>query len=393
MKASIRFSGMILITTALILAACQAAPTPAPTAVPTNTAVPTATPAPTTTPAHPAVKPEAVRLDFSQKTMIAGPGSIAPGDSLQVVFTAEAGRKIKIDTKIDSGSGAALSLWGADGTILVPETGGITGWEGVLPKAQDYYLSLHNTSQAVIMYSQTITMPPVTPPAATRVQFQPNTTGWYTPGQVLPNQPLRFVLGAMGGQNLLVNMTTVPEDGAFLNIWGADGTIYTGMSPTQDFSMTLPAQQDYYVEIIPVLNQPVNYNLSINIPADTAAVQQPAAQQSGGLTALGARIAKDQVIRFDTSPVNVTMNGAVISGERDRYTLGLMAGETLDVIITSLEANAVFTILGPDGNPLPGTEEGKDINNWAVPISTEGTYSILVGSTRGNATYTLVVKS
>jgi len=91
--------------------------------------------------------------------------------------------------------------------------------------------------------------------------------------------------------------------------------------------------------------------------------------------------------------MDVTLNGAVISGDRDRYTMGLLAGETLDVIITSLEGNAVFTILGPDGNPLPGTEEGKDTNNWAVPITVEGTYSILVGPTRGNATYTLVVKS
>jgi hypothetical protein len=345
-----------------------------------------------------------VRLDFSQKTMIAGPGDIQPGDSLQVVFTAEAGRKIKIETKIDSGSGAALSLWGADGSILVPETGGITGWEGVLPKAQDYYLSLHNTSQAEIMYSQTITMPPVTPPPATRVQFQPNTTGWYTPGQLLPNQTQRFVLTAMGGQNLLVNMNTVPENSAFLNIWGADGTNYTGMSPTQDFSLVLPSQQDYYIELIPLANMTVNYNLSINIPADTKPVQQPAAQaqpqtpaeaaqQAGGQTVLGARIAKNQPIRFDTGPVDVTLNGAVISGERDSYTLGMMAGETLDVVISSMEGNAVFTILGPDGNPLPGTEEGKDVNNWSVPITIEGTYSILVGPTRGNATYTLVVKS
>lgn len=399
MKTSPRFTGTILILAALVLTSCQAAPTPTPTAVPTNTPVPSATPAPTATPAHPAVKPDAPRLDFSKKTMYAGPGDVQPGDSMQVVFTGEAGRKIKIQTTIDSGTGAALSLWGADGTMLVPEITGITGWEGVLPKAQDYYVSLHNTSQAPFTYSQTITMPPVTPPAATRIQFQPNTTGWYTPGEVLPNQPLRFVLGAMGGQTLNAAITTVPQNGAYLNVWAADGTILTGMSPTQEVSIKLPAQQDYYVEIIPVLNQTVSYQLSVNIPAENGPAQaQPqtpaqAAQQTGGATVLGARIAKDQPIRFDTSPVNVTLDGAVISGERDRYTLGLMTGENLDVIVTSVEGNAVFTIIGPDGNPLPGTEEGKDINNWAVPITTEGTYSIVVGSTRGNATYTLVVKS
>lgn len=391
MKPSPRITGTILVMTAFVLSACLAAPFAAPTPVPTNTAVPSPTPAPTATPAHPAIRPDAVRLDFSTKTMIAGPGSINPGDSLQVVFTAEAGRKIKVETTVDSGSGAALSLWGADGTVLLPETPGITGWEGVLPKVQDYYLSLHNTSQTEIMYSQTITMPPVTPPTATRIQFQPNTTGWYTPGEVLPNQPLRFVLRAMGGQTLNAAITTNPANGAFLNVWAADGTVFTGMSPVKEISVKLPSQQDYYLEIIPVFNQTVTYQLSVNIPAENGPDQ--AAQQTGGVTALGARIAKDQPIRFDTSQVNVTLNGAVISGERDRYTLGLLAGETLDVVISSMEGNAVFTILDPDGNPLPGTEEGKDINNWSVRIIREGTYSILVGPTRGNATYTLVVKS
>ena len=393
MKTSPRITGTILIMAASILSACQAAPAPTPTAAPTNTVVPSATPAPTAVPAHPAAKPDAPRLDFSKTTMIAGPGDVQPGDSMQVVFTAEAGRKIKIATTIDSGTGAALSLWGADGTVLLPETTGITGWEGVLPKVQDYYLSLHNTSAAPLTYSQTITMPPVTPPAATRIQFQPNTTGWYTPGDILPNQPQRFVLGAMGGQILNVALTTVPQNGAFLNVWAADGTVFTGMSPVQELTVQLPAQQDYYIEIISAANQSVNYQLSVNIPANTPPVQQPAAQAPAGATVLGARIAVDQTIRFDASPVDVTLNGAVISGERDRYSLQLMAGENLDVIVTSFEGNAVFSIIGPDGNPLPGTEEGKDINNWAVPIAVEGTYSIVVGSTRGNATYTLVVKS
>jgi hypothetical protein len=52
--------------------------------------------------------------------------------------------------------------------------------------------------------------------------------------------------------------------------------------------------------------------------------------------------------------------------------------KTLDVIITSMEGNAVFTILGPDDNRFPGTEEGKDINIWTVPIIVEGIYTIVV---------------
>ena len=82
----------------------------------------------------------------------------------------------------------------------------------------------------------------------------------------------------------------------------------------------------------------------------------------------------------------------MISGERDRYTLDLQPGETLDVQVTALESNAVFTILGPDRAPIPGTQEGQDITQWSAPISVGGVYAILVGPTRGSAMYTLKVQ-
>jgi hypothetical protein len=125
----------------------------------------------------------------------------------------------------------------------------------------------------------------------------------------------------------------------------------------------------------------MNYQLNVEIPVVPSA---PAAVDS-------PKIAIDQSIRFATGPLDVELNGAVIGGEHDRYSLTMLAGEMLDVQIASLEGNAVFSILGPDQVPLPGTEEGRDTIQWAVPISVDGEYSILVGPTRGNATYTLKV--
>jgi hypothetical protein len=363
-------------------------PTAAPTSVP-----PTATVVPTAVPLHPAVKTDAPRIDFSNKTMSSGPGDIEPGASQQVVFNAAAGQKLKIEMSIESGSGTSFSLWGADNTVVVPETSDLTIWAGALPTAQDYYLNFRNTSQQTINYQLTLTMTPMVLPEATRIQFQPNTTGWYTPGEVQPNQKLIFVLGALQGQLMTVNLTTNPVDAeTFVYIWSADGTVYTLMAPTKDFSGQLPASQDYYIEVRSYAKQPVAYTLSVNIPANGAAASAPASPAvAAPQTAFGAKIAVDKPIRFAVGPLAVELNGAVINGERDRYTLSAMAGENLDVIITSLEGNAVFTIIGPDNNPLPGTEEGKDTNNWSVPIPADGSYSIIVGSTRGNATYTLKV--
>jgi hypothetical protein len=70
----------------------------------------------------------------------------------------------------------------------------------------------------------------------------------------------------------------------------------------------------------------------------------------------------------------------------------MLAGETLSVVISSLEANASFSILGPDQTPVPGTEEYKDTIQWSIPIPADGRYAILVAPTRGNATYTLKVQ-
>lgn len=393
-----RIAGIVLLI-ASFLSACQPTPPPpTPTPVP-PTEVPTAVPSPT--PNHPAVKPDAVRLDFRGRTMLAGPGDIQPGQSQQVVLNAAAGQKIVFKMNVESGSGQALSIWGADGSVLLPETPGITAWEGVFPTGQDYYLNTRNTGQQIIMYQSEIRLPPLVLPQATRIQFQPNTTGWYTPGEIPARGQQIYVLSAMAGQQMAVDLITSIPDSAFLNIWSPDGVNYSGMSPSQHLAFKLPAAQDYYIEFTSYVDQPVTYQLSVNIPVDggaplaiaptAAPVEVPGSDPNVPQTIFGARIVKNQIIRYDAGPMTLDINGAVISGERDVYRLNGIAGETLDVIITSMEGNAVFTILGPDNNPLPGTEEGKDINNWAVPISVEGTYSIVVGSTRGNATYTLKV--
>jgi hypothetical protein len=61
------------------------------------------------------------------------------------------------------------------------------------------------------------------------------------------------------------------------------------------------------------------------------------------------------------------------------------------VHISSLEKNAVFVILGPDGTALEGAEEGADATDWTGTLPSSGDFSIWVGPTRGNATYTLEV--
>ena len=106
-------------------------------------------------------------------------------------------------------------------------------------------------------------------PDALRIQFQPNATDWYTPGELAPNAMIRFVLGAQQGQQMIVNLTTEPDSSvipyASLYITAADGTVYTP-NPTTSWTGVLPASQDYYIEVRSMSQQSITYTLVVTIP-------------------------------------------------------------------------------------------------------------------------------
>ena len=113
---------------------------------------------------------------------------------------------------------------------------------------------------------------------------------------------------------------------------------------------------------------------------------------SAGLTVLVvAQTGKSQRVHFARGRTTAVLKGAVVRGTQDRYILGARAGQTMIVHISSREKNAVFAILGPDGTALQGAEEGTDATDWSGTLPMSGDFSIWVGPTRGNATYTLEV--
>jgi hypothetical protein len=96
-------------------------------------------------------------------------------------------------------------------------------------------------------------------------------------------------------------------------------------------------------------------------------------------------------IKFAKGKSSATVSGAVIRGDRDTYILGARGGQTMTVRITSLENNAVFQIEGPSGEDLERAGETDDATNVRAVLPENGDYRIIVGGTRGNATYKLTV--
>ena len=97
-------------------------------------------------------------------------------------------------------------------------------------------------------------------------------------------------------------------------------------------------------------------------------------------------------VRFAKGTSSTTFRGAVVRGDRDRYYIGAKAGQTMSVKITSLEKNAVFQIyFHGEEESLPGAGGDDDATTWSGQLPIDNEYVIVVGGTRGNATYALTI--
>ena len=109
------------------------------------------------------------------------------------------------------------------------------------------------------------------------------------------------------------------------------------------------------------------------------------------LTSLAAEGVKKK-LQFARGSSSATVNGTVIRGERDRYYLGAKKGQTMSVKITSAEDNAVFQVYLPgEEEALSGAGDGDDATDWSGELPRDAEYVIVVGGTRGNASYTMKV--
>lgn len=111
-------------------------------------------------------------------------------------------------------------------------------------------------------------------------------------------------------------------------------------------------------------------------------------------------------IFFPTGSMRGTVGGHVLRGERNLYSLRAAKGQVMTVTVTAPDDNAVFQIYEPDtaigrdadgllefkGKSLHGADDGDDATRWSGMLPRTGTYIIVVGSSRGNARYSMDVK-
>ena len=126
----------------------------------------------------------------------------------------------------------------------------------------------------------------------------------------------------------------------------------------------------------------MKFRILFSVIATIAILSFAAATSADGVT---------KRVKFAKGKHSATISGSVIRGDLDTYLLGAAAGQTMTVSITSLEKNAAFNIEKPGGGYLEGAGEMDDAMSFKGELPSGGDYKIVVGGTRGNATYKLTV--
>jgi len=102
--------------------------------------------------------------------------------------------------------------------------------------------------------------------SGTRIEFSAGAISQIMPGSLETLAVERFVLQASEGQMLSVTLATEPTDGGALSVWGEDGEVYlSGKEDLTEWSMTLPKDQDYYVDIKNNSDGDMDYQLTFEI--------------------------------------------------------------------------------------------------------------------------------
>jgi hypothetical protein len=225
---------------------------------------------PTATPTSAPVAPE--RINFPPgATSAVRSGALPASQIKQYVFQARAGQPTHILLSSPGGQ-ANFAIQGVtDGVIYKALSDPAREFSFVLPRTQDYLISINGP--AFINYSLELTISPAGPTATPttapvtpeRITFPPGATSASRSGPLWANTPRAFIFGAAAGQTATIRITS-PSPAASFSVRGAsDGVTYKSMAdPSRDWSFVLPATQDYVITIQAPVN--TSFTLQLIIP-------------------------------------------------------------------------------------------------------------------------------
>ncbi len=268
----------ILILFAVILSACGGAATPnmdelgtkvaatlqaaasstaAVPAAPTATTAPAETLVPPTATSLPTSTPEQGRLSFATGATQGVVSDRVDEANQTVTYTARAAQGQVMILNLSSGA-AVLEVKGADGSTLLSGNARYTSFRSVLPKTQDYFISVIGGSNV-----QDFTLSVV---FAVPVAFASGADSASYEGQTVGGYPVTYALYVRENQDLHVRLDTNSSDAA-LTVWGFDdGNPYArAQNGVTNFSLDVPETQYYIIEVVPQGGRVIDYEIEIEV--------------------------------------------------------------------------------------------------------------------------------
>ncbi len=248
-----------------IIAATMAAITPAgtETSAPATELIPkllSSTSAPPTLPAvaPTVIVPGATRINFlNGATTGVVSAHIQAGQTQSYVLQALQAQPMLADLSSQNND-VTLSIKTQGGTTMLNAAAHQSNWEGTLPQTEDYYLTVHGGATDED-FTLTVTIP-------SRIKFLEGATSIKIPGKTVSGYTVAYTAFAIKGQKMSVSVTNLSGSAA-LTIYGfTDGQPYVrSVTEQTSFAFTLPATQDYIIQVVPKAGSTVNYVLVVKI--------------------------------------------------------------------------------------------------------------------------------
>jgi heat shock protein HslJ len=205
--------------------------------------------------------------------------------------------------------------------------------------------------------------------AAQRIRFAPGSTSATVTGNLAASESDQYVLRALAGQTLSVNLTFT-EGRAILVVWGEDGNVLlSDHAEVSNFEGVLPTTQDYYIMVKGRSDGNTAYTMTVTVPAITTGAER---------------------IEFAPGSTSATVTGQLNASDSDQYVLHALAGQTMNIDLTFSEGRAILVVWGEDGDVLLSDHAEASTFQGVLP-TTQDYYIMLKGRPDGNTSYTMTI--
>lgn len=204
------------------------------------------------------IAPNTTRIDFldgATTALVSAP--IQPGQ-IQT-YTLQAFQAQPMLVNLDSlNKDLTLSIVTQGGTTMLSAAAAQTNWQGTLPQTEDYYLSVHGGATAED-FTLAVTIP-------SRIKFEQGADSAKVTGKTVAGYAVSYTVFAIKGQKMSVQLANLSGTAALTISGFADGQAYVrSASGRTSFTLTLPATQDYILEVVPKTGREVSYQMTVRI--------------------------------------------------------------------------------------------------------------------------------